>query len=437
MRLYLVITTFLFSFSVYSSEKLNKPDYGISWQIAKDTLESNIVTLPSGPYLRAGGTHFGSLWTRDFAWSAGGLMAINREDVIKNHINALVESRDKNGLVPRVLDSTSSASRVFWGVVTGRHGRELSDPLRPEYLGEHSTVAIDSNLLVIMASLQLATRNFDHKFQDWWWNHLDSWIDLYKFYESSKNGIFITQEKYGDWQDSVSRSGVTFLTNLLYWHISDQILEYLGKEQAYKYFAISEKKQDKLLLKLWDYFWDENQGLFLSHKELDTFSLDGNLLVLKNKKFFKRSESLGILHSYTYNDFTYEFYENLKSSPLWSKWDIPGMASFPDYPSNWVSWTTRIVGLTHYHDQMIWTWLTGLSLEIASSMQDKDEAERIIQELQKRLIRDNTVTEILSPQEELPPFRSFIYRSEQPFSWGAALILQGLERYANSFKTAP
>lgn len=61
--------------------------------IAKKSLETNIVRLDNGLFLSAGAHQFKSFWTRDFCFSSRGLLAINRGDVVKNHLTYLINNR--------------------------------------------------------------------------------------------------------------------------------------------------------------------------------------------------------------------------------------------------------------------------------------------------------------------------------------------------------
>jgi hypothetical protein len=403
----LALAVLLFGPQTYAHKK----EHEVAHRIAKETLESNIVTLASGSYVRAGGTHFGSLWTRDFAWAVGGLLEIDRADVARNHLSALLSAMGRGGLIPRVLDSTPSWARVFIGMLTHK-ARPLRDPLKPEYRGEHNTIAIDSNLLVMRASLQYIRATGDLNF---WQEHLLRWPELMNFYSPYRWQGWIVQEAYGDWQDSVKREGVSFLTNYLYWEVRQDLIELLGPERVRAMFGFTVDEQDQLLQRLWDTFYSERAGLFRSHLNTgELVSLDGNLLVLLRDDFFPTEADR--LH----------LYRNLKRSNLWSGQPLPGRASTPEYPRRWRSFNTRVVGLHHYHDTMVWTWLTGLSLKVAATMNDKVEVERILKELAPRLERDGGVTEIWVVDEELSPFRSRLYRSENPFSWGAGLILEGM-----------
>src|SRR5690606_3100749 len=90
----------------------------------------------------------------------------------------------------------------------------VKDDLKAEYLGEHGTVAIDSNALVLITANEYVTRTGD---QAWFEEHkvqLKKVLDFYRPYFAS---ALVEQEKYADWQDSVKREGAVFFTNFLVW----------------------------------------------------------------------------------------------------------------------------------------------------------------------------------------------------------------------------
>ncbi len=388
--------------------------------IARQTLEKNIVDLPSGSYVSAGGLHFGSLWTRDFAWAVGGLLAIDKQHVVKNHIQVLLNNTNENNLIPRVLDSSPSWARVFMGILK-RPISKLRDPLRPEFKGEHGTVAIDSNLLILRSSILYFKATQDHSF---WQENEVNWTKLLKYYDPVQWQGWIVQENYGDWQDSVKRKGVSFLTNYLWWEVRDELLSLYSEEQTNKLFGFDQADQDVLLSKLWQSFFDENFGLFKSHLSTSVISLDGNLLALLNENFIEQSQKLNLTTKR--GETAQEIYLNLKRSPLWSGQPLPGRASWPNYPASWRSFATRAVGLHHYHDAMVWSWLTGFSLKLAHKMGDEQEVSRILRILDQTVKRDQGITEIWRPNASLDAFKSLFYRSENPFSWGAGVILEAL-----------
>lgn len=60
----------------------------------------------------------------------------------------------------------------------------------------------------------------------------------------------------------------------------------------------------------------------------------------------------------------------------------------------------------------------------------REIAEEILSLLEKTALRDGTIGEVYDTRGRL--FRTFLYRSETPFSWGCAKILEALQSYQNN-----
>lgn len=355
------------------------------------------MTLDSGPYLRAGAHQFASLWTRDFCFSIEGLLKLGHADIVKNHLEKLILARRKSdNLIPRSLDSIATPTRVFLESLI-KYSPPIKDPLKAEFEGEHGTLAIDSNLLVLRGTLLYFKYTGDDYFQKFYASELKQ---LFDFYNKYFNHGLIIQPKFSDWQDSVKRTGSTFLTNYLYWETGSNLNQYFK-------FMINAQTLSNLKKLLWKRFYSPNEGLFKSLKGSEQISLEGNLFALLNSTFWNAQADR--THSY----------KSLKHSKLWTGF---GLATFPNYPLNQMSWTTMLVGLRHYHDNMLWSWLQGLSLKLAKHMNDKEEANKLEGKLDEILLRDFMVKEIFKP-DSLLPFKKPFYRAEGPFSWGAAMII--------------
>ncbi|MBP6921248.1 hypothetical protein KBB89_01735, partial [Candidatus Gracilibacteria bacterium] len=183
--------------------------------ISAEGLEWNIVQHEGGSFLQAGENQFASFWTRDFCWSVPGLLCLGKTEVVKNHVTYLLDSLhvEKN-TVPRLLDFGSGKMRVVAHTV----GRSLGLPvllslmkkgstLTPEYYGEHSTSAVDGNLLTLIASAQYILHSGDNV---WLIQNSQKLQDCYRHYANllDEEGL-IVQPAFSDWQDSLSREGRT------------------------------------------------------------------------------------------------------------------------------------------------------------------------------------------------------------------------------------
>lgn len=379
-------------------------------QIAHESLEKNLQTTARGTYLAAGPRQFGSLWTRDFCYAAGGLLEIGKQNAVRDHVIRLIETRRKSdSLIPRILDSVPSRNRILLKTI-GRHLGEfenyvkLKEPLKPEHLGEHGTASIDSNLLLLLTAFKVADHypNFIEQYKG-------ELIAIYEFYQTRKRGQLIWQGAFEDWQDSARREGFTFYVNLLHYFVLARATKYIPE------IAIKQNAE-ALRAELMKVFFLNDQGVFRSHSETEHVSLDGNLLALAEGFYEPKSAAANSL------------YLKLKSHPVWTSG--VGVSTVPDYPDSWISWTCRAVGLKHYHDRLQWSWLIGLSARVASVMDDLPEASRILETLGRAVFRDGMIVEVYSSEKtELQLFETFFYKSEGPFSWGAGQCLQAINEY--------
>jgi hypothetical protein len=157
-----------------------------------------------------------------------------------------------------------------------------------------------------------------------------------------------------------------------------------------------------------------NGCLFREQKEGEQVSLDSHCFILCRPQLLPMIDGK-------------KTYEALKASPLWCDALIPGIPVSPLHPDNTVSWTTKIVGLRHYHDLLHWGWLVAEAAKTAKLQSDEMEYQRIVNEFSKAISKNEFVAEIYSTKEgELTPFQSLLYRSESPFTWSAAKWLEAI-----------
>lgn len=354
----------------------------------------NIISTKEGPFLQAGAHQFQSFWTRDFCFASLGLSSVGEFDVVKNHLSYLLNNlRSSDGLVARIIESQWSGKTVVLNTVFrflpySMRKNHHQKKLKPEYLGEHGTLSIDSNALVIIASFHYAKKSNDSQFiQD----HKEKLIKAFRFYENRVNSNLVMQESFEDWQDSVKREGKTFYTNLLYWYAGK-----LLREAEFISFDI-----DRIHQSISETFWSQDFYQSLERGSLN--SLEGNYLAI-----------------------LFDFHPKENQRKLYDSCEKHQNRFFPyctqpKYPRQEVSWTTKIVGLRHYHDELHWSWILGLKLAAQRKLNIEDQTHETFKNLLKR---DQTIFEIYD--ESLKPFQTNTYLSEHPFSWGIGIILWAL-----------
>ncbi len=365
--------------------------------IARTSLQTNIVTLKSGAFLSAGAHQFRSFWTRDFCFSSRGLLAINKGYVVKNHLNYLINNRRHDDLVPLYVDSMTPTNRVISDVIFKAirlpdTSLPMTDKIKPFYLVNNKFEAIDSNLMVLYASLLYYQKTNDAA----WFNANQAHFKrIFNFYNTKKSGLLIIQAEHADWQDSARRKGIMFFTNLLYYHM------------AKEYKFMNDIELQTLRNKIVEVFYEKHSGLFRSMEGRNNISLEGNLWAIEHDLLANRDT----------------LYKNLTNHPLFTKSKSPGFATYPSYTKDDTYIQVKVVGLQEYHGSIYWSWLMAYSAKVAYIMNDIPTYNKIHSVIEKILTRDQVVSEIYNNNEEITPFRSLLYQAEYPFSWGSAFIL--------------
>ncbi len=368
--------------------------------IARLSLEKNIIHLKRGEFLAAGAHQFKSLWTRDFCFSTPALLSLKKYSLVKNHLNYLISNRRDDGLVPIYADSINPMQRVALASVNRVLGikanYDIKENIKPYYKATEKFPTIDANILVLKASYEYYQASHD---EDWWQKNQKAFREIYNYYENFFDDGLISQGAYSDWQDSSKRKGKTFFTNLLYLDVS----------KSFHY--LSETETEALTFKIHQAFFDKTTGLYFSIKDYPYISLDGILWAL-DKKLMPNSD---------------ELYLHLREHPLWNRYKVPGFVTTPSYPKSWINPHVRMGSLSEYHGNLSWSWLMAYSSTVALKYGDVEEAKRLRDNLSSLILRDGTVGEIYY-SNNYQPFKSMLYQSEAPFSWGAAFVVEMLKQ---------
>ena len=371
-------------------------------QKALASLQKNLLLTQQGRFFAAGGHQFRTLWVRDFCYSVPGLIHGGYADVVANQLHLIKSHVDSNGFLPRGLDVTNPKTRVVWNSFLPTFAFPKSytkNKLKPEFLGEHQTSAFDSNMLFIKACCQLAALTqqplpITPKVA----------AELLKVYHFNSEGL-IEQPAYSDWQDSVRREGVLLLTQLLY-------LEVCALLRPFGISPIPATTLEKLETQITAKFYSND--LFREQVDSERLSLDSHLLFLSSENILPHISKKNVFAA-------------LKKAKLWQMDLCPGVPVHPFYNPKNISWTTKMVGLRHYHDGFYWGWLIADCHRIAKLMGDTEEAERIANKFAESIYSDAFMAEIYEVNRGLlrPVSRRF-YQSESPFTWTSAKWLEAL-----------
>lgn len=381
---------------------------------ARHSLAANIHQLGDAHYLTAGRYQFRSLWTRDFLWSVRGLIAMGNalgHKVITDQLDRLFHGLDGHpdgfrNLLPRVLDSMSTTWRVALSV-TLRRQLPLTPDLKPEVLDQYQGIAFDGNMLAVLT----AARHLKSQAAAWYEQNKPTLARLLRFYDAHRRpgSALLHQPPYSDWQDSIDRSGATFLSNLLYACACEE-------HRDVPVFAVDSHALATLRDEIDRTFFDEKTQLYRSWASHEQISLDGNLLAI-DLDYLPLERKVAL-------------YRNLLTHPLWSSPGGPGFVTWRDYEHTDKSFLVRnaVVGLRGYHDSLYWSWLIALAAKVSTAMiphvpKAEAQAHRLFDRLLRIARRDNGIGEVYRSGDEPFVLRAPRYRSDHPFSWGAAFVI--------------
>lgn len=363
-------------------------------------IEQNIIKTKEGLFVQAGSHQFQSFWTRDFCFASFGLSRVGRYEVVKNHLQKLLNTMNDDGLIPRILESSFSKKTVLLNTVfsflpasvkKSKHNKKL----KAEHFGEHGTLSIDSNALVIIACFEYFKYSNDLAFIQ---ENSEKLILCFNFYKTRIQDGLITQGEFEDWQDSARRSGRTFYTNLLYHEAARRLTE-----NSFIEFDLS-----SLSHKIKKIFY--RHGLYCSLEIGEQVDLASNHLAILFD-FIPKQEQAAHFHKMSSKEY------NSGVFPL---------CAFPNSKPDQISWTCKYVGLSRYHDEMIWSWITGLKLGVLAKLEDTKAHSDYLQELEKLNSQFENIFEIYSSKTHAP-VKKICYKSESPFSWGIGIILWSLD----------
>lgn len=376
------------------------------------TLELNTHTTDTGrEFIFAGGNQFRTMWTRDFCYAVNGLLGIGKQNLVKSQLVLIYNFLSPKGILPRGIDRVSPKIRVVCNTliplsIRPRFGYSVNDKIfnqqiKGEYLGEHGTIAIDSNVLFILAYFSYANVTGDYFLK------IDQIQELFFVYKDRQNGNLVFQEGFSDWQDSAKRNGVWTLLQI-------QILSALILFRKWTGMDVSGFAINSLERTILKEFFSESDYLFYQSLNSKTLALDYYGFIFMYKLF-----SSTLDHS--------QLYSNLKKHSIWTKFPIPGVPVSEYYPISQISWTNRLVGLAGYHDHFHWGWLIAESVKMAKLQNDSLEYQRIIKSYSHIVKNDQTLSEIYKYDGDVfKEFKGISYKSENPFSWTAAKWCEAL-----------
>ncbi len=382
--------------------------------VAARSLRANIRTI-TGPegrprtVLVAGPNQLASVWTRDFCFAVGGLLAAGEERTVRFTLDEIISRQRADGLFPRLLDSYHHAMRYVRAVVTGGLF-PLRAPLVANFTSDHFVTAIDSNALVAWAAARYARHTGNYAWAGLVLPRLERGM---AFYDTSLKDGFIRQRPFSDWKDTVARRGAVFFTQLLYWKALTE-LSGLYAAMGRKSAAEDASGRGRVFARrVHRRFWDPERGHFRETPDDTRLSSEGNLAAAA-WGFADEDEAAQILRA-------------MDKNGLLTPW---GPRAGQRYPASRKAALARFAGIAGYHDDHVWQWNTALLLDVLFLLHRNAMRDTLLESVCGLLAESGAVSEVYNP-ENGHEVRSWLFRSEKPFSWSAGMLLETFERLAS------
>lgn len=377
----------------------------IADRAAADLRQTRFETR-DGTFFAAGAHQFASFWTRDFCLAVPGLLRLGETEVVATQLRYLLALPRRDGLIARGFDTVDPKRRVLrhtlFRAFPGR-GPGHQGPLHAEHLGEHGTPAADSNALVIGAMADLAETDPAAAAGAGWSAELGKLLDAYLPW--LRNGL-IHQPPFSDWQDSARREGPGLFLHLC-------VLRAARTLVAAGFAVPAAFEPHAFARRVLEAFADPESGLLRQHTDRGPVPLESQLMILNRP---------GLLLD---DGEATAYFEKLRHHPIWMNHGVP---VHPAYPVKDIAWTVRCVGLRSYHDGLSWSWLLADQFRCARNRGDDVSARKILTAQARAAEKHGRIHEVYRRRgDELIPFAGPLYRSEGPFTWGAARWIAALQ----------
>ncbi|MFH0875945.1 MAG: amylo-alpha-1,6-glucosidase [archaeon] len=378
-----------------------------AFHIAVSCLRSNY--RESGIY--AGKHHFNDYWARDSFFASLGAMSLGDYDIVKKNISLFLKNQKKSGELPiRIGASTFEIGFKTLGVRIPF--KEV--PRFSQDKGKHNSV--DQGSLLVIAFYEYFRKTKDYSFLQENIAKLELAIKL-NLTMDIDNDFLIEEKEYGNWADSLKKSGKVLYSNVCHAHslycLSELFSALKNDSKKTEYSILYNKAKEKINASFWlsDYYAD-----WFDDKTYDFFSTDGNILA--------------ILWDIADKKKTKKIIDTIKKIKI--NYTVPCLTNYPRYPIKHCSLFMRLVGLGDYHNELSWLWLGCVYSAALMHVGMKKEALAILEKISSIIVRDNTVYEVFEKNGQ--PVRRFLYKSELNFAWSSGLFIYGYSNIRKDIK---
>lgn len=336
----------------------------------------------------AGPHHFTDYWARDGYFAALGSLSIGDNEIVSKMLDLFFSHQRGDGLIPyRIMRGPLSLAKYF-----GRPSFYKSPKPTYRLRGIGQPVLDGTTLTVLFAALLGRKSKL---------TQIKSALEYLKTKE--RHGL-LWDGPMGEWNDAVWKWGNLLYSNIIYWYMYDRLANWTKTIDPTLSTALSTKSTQiahDLRSRLWTggYFADWHD-----YKRQDYFYPFGNCLAIA-WGFTTEAESSAILKKCQTVRSNFSLETNTPKYPWWRVDLFQRLAGMSDYQNHGILWW-----------QPVTTYLKALRLT-----NHKDEVKTIEDQIIKRIITDQTVSECYERSGQ--PVKRAIYTSEHPFAWASGLIL--------------
>jgi len=378
-----------------------------AWDLVQSELGRNVVKLGDSSLVVAGGHQFHDLWVRDFAMSVGGLLAINREDAVRDTLDLIFSLERDDGLLPRVIDNQNITARTILGSSLG-WVQDFSQPLKGWFETENQVLVIDGNAAVPWAASRYLAATHDIAAARRWMPAIEKAL-AFLDRDYLVGGLIGNQPPFSDWEDSVGRRGRVAFTNELFLLALDGmagVAELAGQRDRAQEFRERALQFHAAFL---DFFMDPVHQRLLNFEGDDHWTADANFIAIaKHLVSFEQGHDL------------------LAGWPEQARGVLP-RTTWPDYGDAMKDRIVKWVGIADYHDALSWLWIGALAALAQREAGDCGAYWQQMDAMTDLILKKGAVYEIYEPillESGLRPVDRTFYRAEQPFTWSSALYLE-------------
>lgn len=376
-----------------------------AWSVAAGSLRANYRRLDGTPprtLIVSGPRVYQHVHARDFSYAAGGALALGDLEPVRDTLETFIGFQRADGLYPRALATWPPYLCIALEYLGFKV--PFRPPIRPNYVSEAFVENIDPNALLAWTAARYVAASGDSDFGR---RHHRSLSAGLAWYEGRLDRGLVSQPPYSDWQDTISRRGRVFYSNLAYWRGLESMADLaalLGRNREAERWR---RRGRELQARAKAFFWDEQGGFFRGSEEWPGLEAGANLLAIA-WGFAGKTEADRILQAF-------------EKAGVWRK--LGPRATVPDYPLRAKSYPALLSGFGDYHDRQVWSWQTAAAGLAFARLGDRRRGLEVLGPMAEVAARDGELGEVYDDAGQV---RRWLARSESPFAWGSGLWVEAL-----------